>query len=327
VLFALAAAVITTAVAVLIPWMPVDASVQGGRIDFTYWFMTGIAIFVFAIVAAVLAYAVIHFRVKDPDDWSDGPPIHGHTGLEITWTVIPTILVTAVAVVSAIVLHDNAQAGPNPLRVTAISQQFFWQFKYANGVVEPYLRLPIHRPMLLTLTSRDVLHSFWVPEFRQKQDAVPGLNTEIVITPTRLGTFPVICVELCGLGHSTMRSQAVVMTEADFNKWYASSNKPPPGAGGANAGLAVFNKNGCSACHTFTAAKATGKVGPDLDHLKAEAATAGKPLEDFIRESIVTPDAYIAPGFAKGVMPGTFGQTISKSDLDALVAYLAANTQ
>src|SRR5262249_60747008 len=173
---------------------------------------------------------------------------HGNTALEITWTVIPTILVTAVAIVSAIVLHQNAQAGNNPLRITAISQQFAWQFRYPNGVIEPELRLPIHRALLLTLTSKDVLHSFWVPEFRQKQDAVPGLPTEIVITPTRLGTFPVICVELCGLGHSTMRSQAVVMTQADYQKWYASSAKPPPGAGGgggAAPGTAGLHHNRC----------------------------------------------------------------------------------
>jgi cytochrome c oxidase subunit 2 len=326
-LYAIVAAVITTAVAVLIPWMPVNASREGGRIDFTYWFMTGIAIFVFAIVAAVLVYAVINFRVK-PDDMSDGPPTHGNTALEITWTVIPAILVTAVAIVSAIVLHQNAQAGNNPLRVIAISQQFAWSFKYRNGVVAPILRLPINRSMVLTLTSKDVLHSFWVPEFRQKQDAVPGLATEIVITPDRLGTYPVICVELCGLGHSTMRSEAIVMSQAAFDKWYTTAGKPPAttgGGGGANAGLAVFNSNGCGACHTFTAAKATGKVGPDLDKLTSAAKTAGQPLEAFIKESIVNPDAYIAPGYAKGVMPGNFGQTITGDALDQLVHYLASN--
>src|SRR5262249_28265211 len=235
---------------------------------------------------------------------------HGNTALEITWTVIPTILVTAVAIVSAIVLHQNAQAGNNPLRITAISQQFAWQFRYPNGVIEPELRLPIHRALLLTLTSRDVLHSFWVPEFRQKQDAVPGLPTEIVITPTRLGTFPVICVELCGLGHSTMRSQAVVMTKAAYDKWYKTSKEGAPasttGPKAVVAALAIFNNNGCGACHTFAEAKSTGKIGPDLDHLKAAAAKDGRPLDQFIKESIVDPNAYIEPGYAKGVMPESF---------------------
>jgi cytochrome c oxidase subunit II len=323
--------VICILVALLIPWLPVDASKQGGRIDFTYWFMTGIAIFVFAVVAAMLIYAVVNFRVKDPNDWSDGPPVHGHTGLEITWTVIPFILVTAVAIVSAIVLHQNANAGPDPLRVTAIGQQFAWTFKYPNGVVTPELRLPIHRGLVLTLTSRDVLHSFWVPEFRQKQDAVPGLPTEIVITPTRLGTFPVICVELCGLGHSTMRSQAVVMSQADYDKWYKTSGQaaPPSNSGkkAVLAGLTIFNNNGCGACHEFAAAKSTGKIGPDLDKLKQEAAKDGRPLEQFIRESIVDPNAYIQPGYAKGVMPETFKDSLSPDQLDQLVKYLAANAK
>jgi cytochrome c oxidase subunit 2 len=334
-LYVLGAVVITTLVAVLIPWLPVQASREAGRIDFTFWFMTGISIFVFAIVAAVLFYEVLNFRAK-PGDWSDGPPVHGHTGLEILWTVIPFVLVTAVMIVSAIVLHENAKAGSDPLKVTAIAQQFAWQFKYPNGVVTPELRMPLGRGMVLTLTAKDVLHSFWVPEFRQKQDAVPGLPTEIVITPTRTGTFPVICVELCGLGHSTMRSEAIVMRKADYDRWYAGSKQAAAGGGaagggggggggGAQAGLAVFNQNGCNACHTFAAAKATGKIGPDLDHLKAAAEKAGMPLEEFIKESIVNPDAEIAQGYAKGVMPGTFGQTISGPTLDQLVQYLASN--
>src|SRR5262249_27168347 len=309
-LYAVGAAIITTLVALLVPWMPQDASVEGGRIDFTYWFMTVIAIVVFAVVAAVLIYAVVNFRVKDPDDWSDGPPVHGHTGLEIAWTAIPFVLVTAVAIVSAIVLHQNAQAGSDPGRVTAMAQQSAWQFKYPNGAVEPILRMPLRRGMILTLTSRDVLHSFWVPQFRQKQDAVPGLPTEIVITPTKTGTFPVICVELCGLGHSTMRSQAVVMTKAAYDKWYKTSKEGAPasttGPKAVVAALAIFNNNGCGACHTFAEAKSTGKIGPDLDHLKAAAAKDGRPLDQFIKESIVDPNAYIEPGYAKGVMPESF---------------------
>jgi cytochrome c oxidase subunit II len=330
-LYAVGAAIITTLVAVLIPWMPEDASKEGGRIDFTYWFMTVIAIVVFAVVAAVLIYAVVNFRQKDPDDWSDGPPVHGHTGLEIAWTAVPFVLVTAVAIVSAIVLHQNAQAGSDPLRVTAIGQQFAWQFKYRNGAVEPLLRMPIHRGMILTLTSRDVLHSFWVPQFRQKQDAVPGLPTEIVITPTKLGTFPVICVELCGLGHSTMRSEAIVMTQAAYNAWYKKSASPvtvaTTGAKAIAAGLILFKNNGCAACHTEAAAKATGKVGPDLDRLKQEAAKDGRPLAQFISESITDPNAYIAPGYAKGVMPETFKQSLSSAQLDQLVQFLAANAK
>jgi cytochrome c oxidase subunit 2 len=319
-LLALVAAAITTAVAVVIPWMPEQASKEAQRINFTFWFMTIIAIFVFSIVAAVLVYVVLHFRVK-PGDLSDGPPIHGHTGLEIAWTIVPFILVTAVAIVSAVVLSKNSDAGPNPVKVTVIGQQFAWTFKYPNGQTYPILRLPEGEKVQLTIESLDVLHSFWVPQMMQKQDAVPGLPTELTITPIKLGTFPVICVELCGLGHSTMRSEAVVMSATDYNTWLNA--KPAT----ASSGLAVFTKNGCAACHTLTAAKATGKVGPDLDTLSADAAKAGQPLNDFIKTSIIDPEAYIAPGYQGGIMPATFKSSITGPALDQLVQYLASSTK
>ena len=126
------AATITTLVAVLIPWLPVSASTEAGRIHFVYWFTTVIAIAVFAVVAAVLAYSVMHFRAR-PDDDSDGPPTHGHTTLEIVWTAIPAALVTAISIVSAVVLAQNSHAGSNPVVVKVVAQQFAWQFTYPNG--------------------------------------------------------------------------------------------------------------------------------------------------------------------------------------------------
>ena len=328
-LLAILAGVITTLVAVLIPWMPEQASKEAQRINDTFWFMTWISVVVFAVVVAVLAYALIHFRVK-PGDLSDGPPIHGHTGLEIVWTAIPFLLVTALAAVSAVVLSKNSDAGPNPVKVTAIAQQFAWQFQYPNGKTYPILRLPVGEKVQLTLKAKDVLHSFWVPQLYQKQDAIPGLPTELTITPIHTGVFPVICVELCGLGHSTMRSEADVMSAADYDAWLAKESAPAPagGGGGAADAAATFNNNGCGGCHTFSAIPgASGKVGPDLDQLKAQATTAGQPLNDFIKESIVNPDTYIEPTYAKGVMPPGFGDSIPADKLDGLVQYLADNAK
>jgi cytochrome c oxidase subunit 2 len=327
-LIAVGSAVVLIIVAYAIPWLPYPASREAGRINFVFWFAEWISIAIFAVVAAPLVYALIAFRVKE-NDLSDGPPTHGHTGLEILWTAIPFVLVTSIAVASAIVLAKNGRAGADPLRITVTGQQFAWTFTYPNKQTYPVLRLPQYRHVLLTITSKDVLHSFWVPQLYQKQDAVPGLPTHLVITPTRTGVFPVVCVELCGLGHSTMRSQAIVMTEGDYDAWYkqsaAAATAPAPG--GTAGGLAVFNANGCSACHTLTAAKATGKVGPDLDKLKQEAAGAHQQLVPFIKQSIVDPNAYIAPGYQKGVMPPTFGQTIPAPKLDQLVQYLASNAK
>lgn len=216
---------LVTLVAVLLPWLPTPASREAGRIDFVFWFVIGICIFIFTIVASVLIYAVTHFRAQ-PDDLSDGPPIHGHTGLEIAWTAIPTLLVTAIAIVSAIVLSKDDALGKNVLRVDVTAQQFAWTFHYpGTSITTSTLRLPEGRSVLLSLRAKDVIHSFWVPEFGQKQDTVPGIHTQVHITPDRLGTFPVICTELCGLGHALMRTQVVVMRPAAFDKWLHSQQK------------------------------------------------------------------------------------------------------
>ncbi len=325
----LVAGAIATAVAVFIPWLPTPASREAGRIDFVYWFATVISLFIFSVVAAILGYAALNFRAK-PGDMSDGPPIHGHTTIEIIWTIVPAVLVTSIAIVSAIVLAKDSHAGPNPLVIKVYGQQFAWQFEYPNGKLYDNLHLPIDRGVKLEITSRDVLHSFWVPQFAQKQDAVPGQFNSVVVTPDRLGTYPVICTELCGLGHSVMRSQATVMTTADYAAWYKASTTPPPttggGSGGDAAAISTFTSNGCSACHTFTPIPAArGKVGPDLDKLKEDAVAAKESLTDFIHESIVDPDAYIAPGYQPHVMPPTFGKSIPAAQIDALVQYLAAN--
>jgi cytochrome c oxidase subunit 2 len=319
---------IAAAVALALPWLPKPASKEADRIDPLFWFVIIICIVVFAVVIAVMAYSILHFRAA-PDDDSDGPPIHGHTNLEIVWTLIPTLLVTAIGIVSAIVLGRNDALGANPLRINVTAQQFAWSFSYpdAKGLTSGVLRLPNNRSVQLVMHSKDVIHSFWVPEFSQKEDVVPGITTTLHITPNRLGTYPVICTELCGLGHAVMRTQAIVMTPAAFDKWLQSQSKAVTSPNAGVAGAAVFKNNQCAACHTLAAAGATGKTGPDLDKLATYAQTAGKPLPDFIRESIVDPNAYIQPGYPKNVMPATFGKALSKQELDSLVQYLISSSK
>ncbi len=323
---ALVAGGITTAVAVLPTWLPTQASREAGRIDFVIWFTIVISIVIFAIVAAVMIYEITKFRARPGDD-SDGPPVHGHTGLEIGWTIIPLLIVTSIAIVSAIVLSRNGDAGVNPLRVDVTAVQYAWTFTYpdAHGLTSNVLRLPKGRSVMLTISSKDVIHSFWVPNFGQKQDAVPGLHPTLHITPDRLGTYPVVCVELCGLGHALMRSEAIVMTPAAFDKWLKSQQAAIASPNASVSGAAVFKNNGCGACHTLTAAGATGKIGPDLDKLTQWAAQAKQPLESFVKTSITDPEAYIQPGYPKNVMPATFGASLSQQQLDALVQYLISS--
>ena len=322
VLVGLLVGVLVTLVAVLIDWLPDPASEEMERIEFVYWFATIICIAIFALVAGWMLYMIVRFRAA-PDDDSDGPPIHGHTGLEIAWTAVPTILVTAIAIVSAIVLARNDDVGDNPLRVDVTAQQFAWHFEYPDQekLRSTRLVLPIDRHVELTLRANDVIHSFWIPDMGQKQDAVPGITTKLVITPTKTGDYPLICTELCGLGHSTMRAPVRVVSQAAFDRWVRQQQQG--GGGGGTSGAALFTSEGCGSCHAFEPAGTTAEVGPSLDNLAADAERAGVPLEQYVRDSILKPNEYVVPGYSEGVMP-TF-EGLTDEQLDALVQYLTGD--
>ena len=212
--------VASAVIAVAIPWLPDQASEEADWIDLVFWFTTVICIVIFSLVAAITIYSVVKFRVR-PDDDTDGPPIHGHTGLEIVWTAIPTALVTAIAILSAVALAQNESIPEDRLTVEVTARQFVWRFKYPQygGIESAVLYLPKGRTAELKLTALDVIHSFSVPEFRQKQDAVPGETTHVAVTPTKTGTWSVICYELCGLGHALMRTKAIVFEQPQFERW------------------------------------------------------------------------------------------------------------
>jgi cytochrome c oxidase subunit 2 len=322
----LVAGLITTLVAVGFDWLPESASEQQDRIEFVYWFATVICIVIFAVVAGWLVYAVWAFRVKPGDD-TDGPPIHGHSGLEVAWTAVPAMLVIAIGIVTAVVLSRNADAGSNPLHIKVFAQQFAWRFQYPDdgGFTSNELVMPLDRTIQFEMTSADVIHSFWIPEMGQKQDLLPGIETKIVITPTKLGSYTLVCTELCGAGHATMRGPARVVSTGDYTAW-AQKQADASGGGGAGGaapdGEKLFAANGCGGCHTFKPAGSDGQVGPDLDNLTQAAAKAGKPPEEFVRQSIAEPNAYLAPGYQGGVMPGTFAKTLKPEEIDALVQYL-----
>jgi cytochrome c oxidase subunit II len=201
-------------------WLPTSASEEFDRIQAVYWFATAISIGIFSLVASVIVFSVWKWRVA-PDDDADGPPIHGHTGLEILWTAVPAVLVIAIGIVSAVVLAKNGDSGPKPLEVQAVGQQFAWKFVYPEyeNKTSGELVLPVGQEARFTMSAVDVIHSFWVPEFGQKMDAVPGITTEILVTPKRTGDFAVVCAELCGLGHATMRAKARVVSQEKFDSW------------------------------------------------------------------------------------------------------------
>ena len=309
-------------VAYFIPWLPDRGSKEATQIDHVFWFVTFICIAIFALVAAVSIYAGLKFRAA-PDDPDDGAPIHGHTGLEIIWTAVPAILVTAFSVYSGIVLMSVEDIPKNHRVVEVTSQQFAWSFTYPDlKITSGELVLPNDEPVELKLASKDVIHSFWVPEWRVKQDAVPGIETRLVVTPTQIGRFPVRCVELCGLGHATMLSRAVVLSREDFDKWVKEQQEAAGGGpGAASSGKQIFDDQNCDTCHTLADAGSTAQVGPDLDKV-----LPGKDA-DFVRESIVDPNAKIEEGFQPDLMPKDFDEKLSDAQLDALVKYLLEATR
>jgi cytochrome c oxidase subunit 2 len=315
VIYGVLAGIVASLIAVLVPWLPTSASEEMDRIEFVFWFTTVICIAVFSVVAAAIIYSVLNFRAQ-PEDDTDGPPIHGHTGLEIVWTAIPAVLVLAISIVSAVVLAKNDDAGDNPLRIAVTAQQFAWKFEYPGErkVVSGVLVLPVDRAVKLTLRSLDVIHSFWVPEFGQKSDAVPGIETTLVITPTKVGEYSLVCTELCGLGHPTMRAPVRVVEGAAYERFLAGAGEGED----ETSGESIFASAGCGGCHAFEPAGTDAQVGPSLDAIES----GGAPLEDFVHESIVDPNATITGGYQPDVMPGTYGDTLTDEQLDALVQYL-----
>jgi cytochrome c oxidase subunit 2 len=202
-------------------WFPVAAAVQAERQDWLYLALMIMSSFIMAIVTTFLVYSVWKFRARPGDENRDGPPLHGNTMLEIGWTIIPTVIVVAFAIVGGVVLVRNETTFKNELVVDVQAEQFTWTFTYSNGVKSPVLVLENNRPTQFDISSlpHDVIHSFYVPQFRVKSDAVPGQITRTYATPNRIGTYTLICTELCGPGHSLMRAVVRVVTPAQFEKW------------------------------------------------------------------------------------------------------------
>ena len=225
---------VVTSVIMLIPdWNGEQASTAADDIDRLLDVAIVLSSFVFAIVMTMLGYCIYKWRAR-PGDESDGEPIHGNTRVEIAWTVIPTVIVACLAAYSWIVLDDIEAEAADAMPVTVIGQQFAWSFEYPDqGVESDELHVVVDQQIAVEMRALDVLHSFWVPEWRLKRDAVPGapgsgIDDDFVVTPDREGTFSLICTELCGLGHATMRAPVIVETQEKFDAWIAKQPPIPP---------------------------------------------------------------------------------------------------
>jgi cytochrome c oxidase subunit 2 len=298
--------------ALIVPWFPSDASKQATNVHTLYDVLLIASVPIFVLVETVVLFSVWKFRMRPGEELKDGPPIHGNTRLEVLWTAFPAVLIIGLCTFAYIQLRRNEEAKQGEMTINVTERQFAFEFSYPRGggqVVSPVLYVPKGKPVVFKIRSLDVVHSFFVPDFSEKIDAVPGITTTLRVTPTRLGSYPVECTELCGAGHSLMRTAAYVVTPSRFQSWLQSQrlNGPPPvgvpppnaaqpgvpgsagapgaittspssssATGAAAAGKAVFTGSaGCSSCHTLADAGATGTVGPNLDtRLRSDCATA-----------------------------------------------------
>jgi cytochrome c oxidase subunit II len=236
------------------------ASVQAGPADDMVNLQLGLIAFLFGLITSAITYSVIVFRAK-PGDKSEGPYIKGSTRLEVLWTVLPLIVVIYLSFLGAQALGEIRREDPQAMQIKVTGFQWSWLFEYPDyGIQSNVLYMPVDKQAQLLLTSRDVIHSFWVPEFRVKQDALPGENLvkELRLTPNREGTYTMMCAELCGGAHATMNSEVRVVSQAEFDAWVAEQTSAAA-ADPATRGDRLARTNGCIGCHSLDG---TMTVGP-----------------------------------------------------------------
>ena len=316
------------------------AIVTARQVDDLIRFMsaTGSALYIF--VAGYLVYFAIAFRAKASDaPDAIGVQIHDNRKLEFWWTVIPLIFVLVLSIVSVRIWYEILLEPENGLVVEAIGHQFYFSFRYPqiNGEVTDEMHLPLNVPVTLNLTSADVIHGFWVPAMRLKNDTVPGLVTTIRFTPRLAGRYPIICTQFCGVEHSEMDKQVLVIEDkASFDRWYKGwqqkndhASNALPGAGGqaislqggdAAAGKALFSQK-CTACHKLAPFSQT-LVGPGLEAVLHDPAhpdlVNGKPANPADVASILE-NGYTG---SMGAMPSASSNGLSPQDIANLVAFL-----
>ena len=218
-----------------IHWFPPQASTQARNTDRLYHVLVIACIPIFVLVTTVILYCVWQFHMKPGEELKDGPPIHGNTRLEVLWTVLPAVLLMSMIGYSFVVLHDNEKKPAKEIQVEVTAQQFAWSFEYPSSLTHgapvktTQLYLPEGESVRFNLRTKDVIHAFWIPAFRLQEDVVPGITTHWRATPDRLGSYPIVCNLLCGIGHSLMRSQVHVLRAEAFRSWLASQQGAPSG--------------------------------------------------------------------------------------------------
>jgi cytochrome c oxidase subunit 2 len=300
--------------------LPVAASAEAGPIDqlFNIHFVS--ISFLFALIIVFMLYSVVVFRRKPGDE--EGADFHSHTVLEIVWIIIPLIFVIGLGIFSAFMLANITEARPNEMEVEVKGRQWSWVFSYPEHEdigFSSTLVLPVDQTVRLLMSTDDVLHSFWVPEFRVKQDLVPGQVTELRITPDRIGTYKVRCAEICGLDHAIMVGDVEVVSRADFDEWISeqSPSLPLDEMSASERGQQWVDELGCSSCHSVDGTVGAGPTWHELFGSE-ETLVDGSTVtvdEDYIRRSILNPSIQLADGYADS-MPKDFDERIAAREAE-----------
>ena len=308
---------------------PEGASTMAGRVDALYLTLVSITVFFTVLIAVLIVVFAIRYRRRPG---REAEQIHGSLLLELTWSVIPLIIAMGIFVWGASVFVSIKRPPDNALQIYAVGKQWMWKIQHLEGRREiNELHVPVGRPVKITLTSEDVIHSFYIPAFRVKQDAVPGRYTTLWFEANQIGSFHLFCAEYCGTEHSRMIGHVVVMDPADYQDWLRSAASETAVAGSGEAsgtpsslegrGEQLYAKLGCVTCHSGT----SGALGPALAGLYGRSVDlkGGETVvadEVYLRESIVSPQAKLVAGY-QPIMP-TFQGQVNEEALVELIAYI-----
>jgi cytochrome c oxidase subunit II len=307
---------------VSLPFSPEQASTFAPHVDALTAYLLIITIFFSALIAVLLIYFAIKYRRRSPDEIPR--PRHGSMALEITWTVIPLLINMTIFVWGASTFFKAYRIPKQAMEIYVVGKQWMWKFQHQTGQREiNELHVPVGARVKLTMTTEDVIHSFYVPAFRIKQDVVPGRYQQIWFEATKPGSYYLFCAEYCGTNHSGMGGHVIVMEPAAYQEWLAG------GAGAESAaseGAKIFQERGCSSCHQTEAGGQQGR-GPTLYGLfgKQQLLSDGSTVtvdEAYIRESILNPQAKIAAGFQTPSIMPTFQGQVSEEQILQLIAYI-----
>src|SRR5437773_2037143 len=300
-----------------VPLFPEQASTMAARVDALFFFLVGVSLFFAALICILIVYFAIKYRRRSEDE--QPAPIEGDLRLEILWTVIPLGLTMVMFVWGAKLFFVTYHPPSNSLEINVVAKQWMWKVQHPEGQSEiDELHIPTGRPIKLIMTSQDVIHDFFVPAFRVKNDVLPGRYTTLWFEATKPGAYRLFCSQYCGTQHSGMIGYIIALEPAEFQAWLSGG---ATAVSMATAGENLFQKLGCVSCH---APNDTGR-GPSLVGLlgKAVRLQSGASVtadEDYIRESILNPQAKIVAGY-QPIMP-TFKGLISEDGIMQIIAYL-----